>query len=95
MANNRMYLRCRGCGEELMLGKTLGNGWYTPVGGVELDEFFERHEHCFCGLSEETCGCNPYDSFHFEPFELTYEGRENWGKVKSLQEIEEEKNRNI
>lgn len=55
MANNRMYLRCRGCGAELMLGKTMGHGWYTPVGGVESDEFFDKHEHCCCGLSEETC----------------------------------------
>ena len=28
MADNRMYLRCRGCGKELYLGKRLGVGYY-------------------------------------------------------------------
>ena len=29
MANNRMYLRCRTCGDTLFLGKTFGGGYYT------------------------------------------------------------------
>ena len=93
MANNRMYLRCKGCGEEMMLGKTTGNGWHNVKSfeekGRELEEFIDKHGHCCEGLSEETCGgVNPYDDFHFEPFELTYESQDDWGKRKSLQQIE-------
>lgn len=28
MANNRIYLRCKGCGETLFLGKCFGGGYF-------------------------------------------------------------------
>ena len=96
MSNNRMYLRCKGCGAEMMLGKVTGGDWHNVKSheekGRELEEFINHHGHCFEGLSEETCGgVNPYDDIHFEPFELTYESQEDFGKKKSLQQIEKEK----
>lgn len=57
MANNRMYLRCRGCGAHLFLGKSnLGGFWYESYNDVpleeKLNEFYE--EHNYCGKPKET-----------------------------------------
>ena len=95
MANNRMYLRCRGCGEELMLGKCLSYGWYFSIPeqekGEQLQEFLGRHSHCCKGLEKDTCGgVSPFDSFNFEPFELTYENRDDWQQKPSLQDIDKQ-----
>ena len=38
MANNRMYLRCKKCGEVLFLGKTFLDGYYT------LNEYYENNK---------------------------------------------------
>jgi len=51
MANNRIYLRCKGCGETLFLGKTYLDGYYwTSYDGVPLDrklnDFYEKHNYC-------------------------------------------------
>lgn len=52
MANNRMYIRCRGCGEELYLGKHFGDCWYYSGynSGITLEEklndFYEKHAYC-------------------------------------------------
>lgn len=36
MANNRIYLRCKNCGEAFFLGKTFGDGYYTQ------DEYYGK-----------------------------------------------------
>ena len=50
MANNRMYLRCRKCGETLMLAKyypTTGYTVFNPFYKSSLmDAFFEVHKYC-------------------------------------------------
>ena len=52
MANNRIYLRCRSCGEACYLGKTFMDGYYleeydkTPTLD-KLNTFY--NEHRFCG----------------------------------------------
>ena len=54
MANNRMYLRCKGCGETFFLGKRFGGGYfiqqYEEYKGVplmdRLNEFYDVHEWC-------------------------------------------------
>lgn len=79
----------------MMLGKTTGNDWHNVKSyeekGKELDDFISFHGHCCEGLSEDTCGgVNPYDDMNFEPFELTYESQIDWGKRKSLQQMERE-----
>lgn len=54
MANNRMYLRCKACGEIFFLGKRFGNGYYISqyeqYKGVplmeRLNKFYDDHEWC-------------------------------------------------
>ena len=48
MANNRMYLRCKNCGEVLLLGKTMSNGYsvYSDTICDDLNEFYDEHNFC-------------------------------------------------
>ena len=54
MANNRIYLRCKQCGETLFLGKCGLSEYYWQFFGEhqdthledELNDFFKKH--CFC-----------------------------------------------
>lgn len=51
MANNRMFLCCRGCGEAMVLAKmNTGVGWYSVMSaeqkGQELLDFIEKHHTC-------------------------------------------------
>ena len=49
MANNRMYLRCKGCGAWLFLGKTFLQGYYASRPdelGAAIDDFFATHNYC-------------------------------------------------
>lgn len=67
MANNRMYLKCKQCNETLLIGKTLGTGYYTPpvydkILEGKLDIFFNEHD--ICSIENENC------------FELEYERKE-------------------
>ena len=93
MADNRMYLRCRGCGEEIMLAKLFMNDWHnvmTPTEkGQELFDFIEKHQHCCEGLEHDTCGMSPLHP-DFEPFELTYENRPDWRHTPTLQQKDRE-----
>ena len=51
MANNRIYLRCKGCGETLFLGKCFGMGfyWHDYNDGKkgtlsdQLNAFYDKH----------------------------------------------------
>ena len=71
-----MYLRCRGCGEAMVLAKMRTSmGWYSVMSaereGQELLDFIEKHHTC----------CNTIDEYDrhvetdcdFEPFDLIYE----------------------
>ena len=51
MANNRIYLKCRGCGEVLYLGKRYaGAYWYSDYEGkdlkTKLNDFYDEHWDC-------------------------------------------------
>ena len=54
MANNRIYLRCKGCGETLFLGKCFGTGfyWHDYYDGKkgtlsdQLNAFYDEHTYC-------------------------------------------------
>ena len=60
MADNRMYLRCKNCGEAFFLGKRLGDGYYTrdfyyADGSMikRLNEFYDKHEWEYSDGREE------------------------------------------
>ena len=55
MANNRIYLRCKSCGDHIFIGKRLGSGYwlsenYPEYKGVpfldRLNEFYDKHKYC-------------------------------------------------
>ena len=54
MADNRMYLRCKVCGETFFLGKRLGSGYYIGQNSQHkgiplrdrLNNFYYDHEEC-------------------------------------------------
>lgn len=67
MANNRIYLRCRGCGEVLFLGKSyLGGFYYTSYDDAPLErrlnDFYEKHNYC---ENPKYSGIVPYDKEAF------------------------------
>ena len=59
MADNRIYLKCRGCGKTLFLGKRFGDAYFWENYGLQpkakvdarpledrLNEFYENHFYC-------------------------------------------------
>lgn len=57
MANNRIYIRCKQCGDVLYLGKTFGSCyyWYNYKEDGEhledrLNAFYDKHEFCYNDL---------------------------------------------
>lgn len=48
MANNRMYLRCKNCGDILLLGTTMSNGYGTFDKEIyyKLNAFYDNHNFC-------------------------------------------------
>lgn len=51
MADNRMYLLCKACGEAFFMGKRMGGGYY--IGDYHekalrerLNAFYDKHEWC-------------------------------------------------
>lgn len=94
MADNRMYLRCRGCGEAMVLAKmNTGVGWYSVMSaeqkGQELLDFIEKHHTC----------CNNIDEYaryvetarDFEPFDLIYENDPDFALGEHYMEKNREK----
>lgn len=52
MADNRIYLRCKNCGEAFFLGKRVGGGYYIQdyhhgnKSLIErLNEFYDKHQY--------------------------------------------------
>ena len=70
MANNRMYLKCGGCGAEFMLGKFYpgDTGWYQPksddIFAIGFGDFLHTHSD-ICGIE-----CDVSQEYLFE---LVYE----------------------
>lgn len=47
MANNRLYIRCKQCGETLAIGKHFNDAMYTYGDITEhLNRFYEKHYYC-------------------------------------------------
>ena len=66
MANNRLYIKCKSCGEELCIGKHFGHCYFTPSDDTDklLNDFYEKHAFCQKGQ----------DAFADRgDFEITYE----------------------
>jgi hypothetical protein len=49
MANNRLYIKDPVSGERVMLAKSLGGGWYIPVGQSEkVEAWLEGRDRASC-----------------------------------------------
>lgn len=66
MANNRLYIKCKSCGEELCIGKHFGHCYFTPSDDTDkrLNNFYEKH--AFCQKDQDGFADRGY-------FEITYE----------------------
>lgn len=58
MANNRIFLRCKACGEELPLGKRFLDGYFYNCNHptdlyYRLSNFY--HKHTFCNDNGPDC----------------------------------------
>ena len=89
MANNRMYLRCRNCGEVFFLGKCLGDGyWLNRYDGQsadlrhDLNKFYDIHSAWGCSPASEEKKAESLkdwdvpllgDYIHENQFEIVYE----------------------
>lgn len=89
-----MYLRCRGCGDAMVLAKMhTGMGWYSVLTaeqkGRELLDFIEKHHTC----------CNTIDEYYrhietdkdFEPFDLIYENNPNFAVGENYMKMNRDK----
>ena len=80
MANSRIMLTCKHCGEQLCIGKGAHGAYYTVNKNMyyDLNEFYEKHQSGLC--SDET-DCSDDARNHFcirEEFEED-ENAENKG----------------
>ena len=72
MANNRIFLKCKVCGDTLFLGKRFMDKYYfNNYGGEELEkrlnDFYDKHYEC------------SFDSdYGLDNFELEYEDIPEW-----------------
>ena len=53
MANNRIYLECKGCGEKFFMGKRFGDAYFISDYPADkkpfkdrLNDFYENHFYC-------------------------------------------------
>ncbi len=72
MANQRIFLRCKACGDEKFIAKRLAGSFYTVRGErkpwdwqQEWNEWFEKHKWGFCDPDGR--------QWSLDCFELSYE----------------------
>lgn len=46
MANNRLYIRCRNCGQTIFLAKHFSTPWDLRRNSEDIQEFFNQHYAC-------------------------------------------------
>lgn len=46
MANNRLYIRCRNCGQTLFLAKHFSDPWSLRCDLMDVQMFFNEHYAC-------------------------------------------------
>jgi len=65
MANQRMYIKCKVCGEEKFFAKRMMSSFYMigEPSKTDWEEWFEKHEWGACGEGSDVLDC----------FELSYE----------------------
>lgn len=75
MANNRLYMQCKYCGEDIYIGKNFGEPYYISDEKLkEINQFFEGH--AYCGKPDELAHggwFGLYDEFHDSDDPLTIE----------------------
>lgn len=83
MAKNRMYLRCKACGDILFLGRTMGYGYHLFDKEIyyNLNDFYEEHNFCDKEKNKddiEYCD-TPLGEYKYNDnvFEIAYEIDEN------------------
>ena len=68
MANNRLYIRCKQCGEVIYLAKHFGGSLHTADYNGDfidkLNDFWE--EHCYCLQGNEHYSLELCEEFHGE-----------------------------
>ncbi len=52
MANNRMFMRCDVCGEEIMMASHMGDPWSMSKSMDDMYSFFDRHYRCQVRMTE-------------------------------------------
>ena len=71
MANDRIYMRCKSCGQKLYIGKSMGGGFYYPDWMSELErklnDFY--YDHTFCNGGDEGTFDIVYESEKEKTFE--------------------------
>ena len=100
MANNRMFIRCKQCGEIFLIGKTMRNGYYLSNENIlnDLNTFYEQHNWC---NKEKNMNDISYcdtplgiDDHNDNNFEIAYEFENNKDLVEVKQKIIDEYNKN-
>lgn len=71
MANDRMYMRCRACGDKLVLGSHTMTGWYKVPTGDALETWMEKHAPLYNHEGEYDKAA-PFKDGH-AVFEIRYE----------------------
>ena len=68
MADNRMCLVCRGCGNALLLGKALGGEYHTFHNNMNmcLTIFYKDHSYCGDNIHPENQFSLSYETAHDE-----------------------------
>jgi len=101
MANNRMYIRCKECGEILFIGKTMSDGYYLSNENIynDLNSFYEQHNWCskeknlsdinYCGTP---LGIEDHNDNNFE---IAYEFENNEELVEIKKKIIAEYNKKM
>jgi len=72
MANNRLFVVCKGCGDEKLLLKYYPTGGWYPV-DFSFSEWIEKHTVCYLDA-------NPHTDINVggEPFSIVYESSPGW-----------------
>ncbi|MDO5003595.1 MAG: hypothetical protein Q4E39_05160 [bacterium] len=91
MANNRMYIRCKQCGEILFIGKTMSDGYYLSNKNIynDLNCFYSQHNWCSkeknlsdINYCDTPLGINEHNDNRFE---IAYEIENNKGVMRNEQ----------
>ena len=102
MANNRMYLKCNGCGKAIFLGRHYGQPWTIDKNLDEIHSFFRRHWECMLPQDKpfwlSTHGSDfslVYENQNIGEFEPEYHGEPPEYVKEEIKEYEDRMNREV